>query len=160
MEIRNALAGDLDALAELEAACFPEAEAATREQIGRRLASYPNHFHLLFEGGTLAAFTDGMASGERDLRDEMYENASLHDERGDWQMVFGVNTHPAFRHRGFATALLRRMIDDARSQGRRGLVLTCKPALAGFYARLGFRDEGESPSTHGNARWRQMRLEF
>lgn len=57
--------------------------------------------------------------------------------------------------------LLRRAIDDARQQHRKGLVLTCKERLLPYYAQFGFRDEGVSDkSTHGNVVWHQMRLTF
>ena len=49
---------------------------------------------------------------------------------------------------------------DARAQGRKGLVLTCKEKLVHYYAKLGFVSEGVSGSTHGNVTWYQMRLTF
>ena len=75
-------------------------------------------------------------------------------------MIFGVNTLPAYRNRGYAGRLLRRAIEDARQQGRKGLVLTCKDRLVHYYACFGFVDEGISDSTHGNVEWHQMRLTF
>ena len=71
-----------------------------------------------------------------------------------------MNTLPASRSRGCAGRLLERAIADARAQGRRGLVLTCKDALVHYYARFGFVDEGISASTHGGAVWHAMRLTF
>ena len=60
-----------------------------------------------------------------------------------------------------AGALLRRAIEDARRQGRKGLVLTCKERLVAYYAGFGFADEGVTgKSTHGGAVWHQMRLRF
>ena len=97
---------------------------------------------------------------EADLTDEMYERAEMHDEHGAWQMIFGVNTLPAYRNRGYAGRLLCRAIEDARQQGRKGLVLTCKDRLVHYYASFGFVDEGISDSTHGNVEWHQMRLCF
>ena len=47
MEIRTAELSDLDAIARVEAECFPQAEAATREDFEKRLAAYRNHFWLL-----------------------------------------------------------------------------------------------------------------
>ena len=103
----------------------------------------------------------GLSPSWTDLRDEMYENAALHDEGGAWQMIFGVNTVPDYRRRGCAGQLLRRAIADARAQGRRCLVLTCKDRLVHYYAGFGFENEGVSPkSTHGGAVWNQMRLTF
>ena len=115
----------------------------------------------VFDGGTLIAFVDGFVTDEPDLTDDMYENAALHNENGAWQMIFGVNTLPEYRKRGHACELIRRAIADARQQGRKGLVLTCKERLIAYYAKFGFVDEGVSEkSTHGNVRWHQMRLTF
>ena len=161
MIIRAARMEDLDAIAAVEAACFPAAEAATKDQFRERLLHYADHILLLFEGDLLISFVDGFVTDQKDLTDEMYENAALHDEHGGWQMIFGVNTLPEYRRRGHAGLLIRHMIDTARLQGRRGLVLTCKEALLPFYRSFGFVSEGVTPqSTHGGAVWYQMRLTF
>ena len=94
------------------------------------------------------------------LTDEMYENASMHNEKGAWQMIFGVNTIPSYRQHGYAGELIRRAIFDAKAQHRKGLVLTCKDKLIHYYASFGFVDEGISESVHGNVVWHQMRLTF
>lgn len=160
MEIRTAKENDLPAITALEAACFPAAEAATEKSLRERLAAYPGHFWLLLEGDELVGMVNGMTTDEPDLRDEMYEDASLHDENGRWQMIFGVDTAPDWRRRGCAGRLLNRAISDAREQGRAGLVLTCKEGLIPYYARFGFVDEGVSRSVHGNVVWHQMRMSF
>ena len=159
--IRTATLADLDAVAAVEAACFPAAEAATREELADRLAHYGDHFWLMFDGGTRIAFVDGMVTDRTDLADDLYADAALHDAHGAWQMIFGVNTLPEYRRHGYAGQLLRRAVADARQQGRRGLVLTCKERLLPYYAKFGFQDEGVTDkSTHGNAAWHQMRLSF
>ena len=160
MEIRTAELSDLDAIAQVEAECFPAAEAATKKALEARLQSYNNHFWLLLDEGKLVSFVDGMVTDQKDLTDDLYENARAHDETGAWQMIFGVNTIPAYRKRGCAGMLLERAIEDARQQGRRGLVLTCKERLLPYYAKFGFVNEGVSGSTHGGVTWYQMRLTF
>ena len=158
--IRTATLADLDAIAAVEAECFPPAEAASRESFSARLSSYASHFWLMFKDGRLISFVDGMVTDEKDLTDEMYENARMHKETGAWQMIFGVNTLPEYRRRGVAAALLERAIADAKAQGRKGLVLTCKDKLVHYYAKFGFVSEGVSESTHGGVVWYQMRLTF
>ena len=160
LTIRTATAADLDAIASLEAACFPAAEAADRDSIRERLAAYPDCFWLLEDGDTLAAMVNGMAVDLPDLTDEMYENASMHRENGRWQMIFGVDTAPAYRKKGCAARLLERAIADSRARGCAGLVLTCKEHLLHYYAKFGFVSEGVSASEHGGAVWYQMRLTF
>lgn len=161
MEITTAAMADLDALAAIEAACFPAAEAATREELAARLFTYGNHFFIArAEDGTAIGFIDGMVTDEKDLLDELYTDASRHDENGAWQMIFGLNTLPTYRRRGVAARLIEAMCAAARAQGRRGVVLTCKERLLPYYAKFGFVDEGVSDSTHGGVVWHQMRLTF
>ena len=159
-KIRTATFEDLNAIAAVEAACFPAAEAATKEEFAGRLAHYADHFWLLFENEKLVSFVDGFVTDTPDLTDEMYADASLHDAHGAWQMIFGVNTLPRCRRRGYAGLLLQRAIADARAQGRKGVVLTFKEKLLHYYAKFGFVNEGVSGSTHGGVVWYQMRLRF
>ena len=160
MKIRTATMADLPAVTRLEAICFLEAEAATEASFARRLEVYPNHFWILTDGKTVVSFVNGMVTDEPDLRDEMYDSADLHNENGAWQMIFGVDTHPAYRRQGCAGRLLAHVIAEAKAQCRKGLVLTCKDALVHYYAKLGFVSEGVSQSTHGDVVWYQMRLTF
>ena len=160
MLIRTATIEDLDAVTAVEAECFPPAEAATRSDFKQRLAHYSNHFWLMFDEDKLIAFVDGMVTDMADLTDEMYERAELHKESGAWQMIFGVNTIPEYRKHGYAGDLIKRAISDAKAQGRKGLVLTCKDKLIHYYAKFGFVNEGVSASVHGNVTWYQMRLTF
>lgn len=125
------------------------------------LSLYGNHFWLLDDGDKLISFVDGFVTDDADLTDEMYENAAMHNESGAWQMIFGVNTLPAYRQHGYAGKLLQKAIADAKEQGRKGVVLTCKNRLVHYYAKFGFADEGVTDkSTHGNVAWHQMRLTF
>ncbi len=160
MLIRNATLADLSAVAEVERRCFPQKEAATEEEFRERLEAYADCFWLLFEDGRLASFIDGMATDEADLRDEMYADASLHRPDGRWQMIFGLNTLPEYRKRGYAAMLVRHLTEESRKRGKLGVVLTCKERLVPYYASLGFENEGLSSSTHGDVSWYQMRLTF
>lgn len=112
------------------------------------------------DGETMVGFVNGLVTREADLRDEMYDDAAMHDEDGDWQMIFGVDTISDYRRQGCAERLLRHVIEEARQQGRKGLVLTCKEKLLHYYAKFGFASEGVSQSTQGNVLWYQMRLTF
>ncbi|KAA8671351.1 GNAT family N-acetyltransferase [Clostridium sp. MT-14] len=160
MNIRLATIEDLQAITAVESICFPAAEAASESDFKKRLIVYPNHFWLLEDDGRLVGFVNGMVTNESKLCDEMFEDASLHDENGQWQMIFGVNTIPEYRRQGCAEKIIDKVIADARTQGRKGLVLTCKEKLLHYYAKFGFKNEGISESTHGGAVWYDMRLTF
>ena len=129
MHIRLARPEDLAAVTALEAVCFPAAEAATEESFRSRLAHYASHFWLLEDGDTLVSFVNGLVTNERDLTDEMYENAAMHDENGAWQMIFGVVTHPDYQRRGCAEKLLRYVVEQAARRVGAGW---CSPARSGW----------------------------
>lgn len=93
MQIRTAVPADLQGIVNIEAECFPAAEAATEASLSGRLAFYPNHFWVQLDGNRMIGFVNGMVTDEPDLRDEMYEDASLHNENGAWQMIFGVDNN-------------------------------------------------------------------
>lgn len=161
MHIRTATMNDLPALAAVEAACFPDAEAATEADFAARLKVYPDHFWLLEdEDGTLVSFINGLVTDEPLLRDEMYADAAFHNGQGAWQMIFGVNTLPQYRRHGYAAQVMERVIQDAKAQGRKGCVLTCKDKLIHYYETFGFQNEGVSKSVHGGVVWYDMRLTF
>lgn len=152
-------AQDATMAAALEAICFPPEQAAGPTSIAERMAGYADHFWLIEdESGTLLALVNGPCTNKRDLSDDMYEDASMHDPDGVWQMILGVATAPAAQGQGLATRLLQTVIETTRVHGRRGLVLTCLDDLVPFYTRLGFADEGLSGSNHGGVPWHQMRL--
>lgn len=158
--IRSGRPEDLDELMAIEEICFPPEQAATLEDIKERLETYPEGFYILEEGGKILSFVNGMATDEANLRDEMYENAFLHQSDGEWQMIFGVDTHPDYRCQGLAGQVIKACIEDAKAKGRKGIVLTCLDHLIHYYASFGFVDEGISSSTHGDVVWHQMRLRF
>lgn len=158
--LRTAEAQDLAAITALEAACFPPAEAADYVSIRDRLAIYPQHFWLLELDGKIVSMVNGLVTDIPKLEDAMYEDSSLHNEAGQWQMIFGVDTHPDYQKQGLAAMTLRRFIQEAKKQGRKGIVLTCKERLLHYYKKFGFVNEGVSQSSHGGAVWYDMRLTF
>ena len=71
-------------------------------------------------------------------------------------MIFGVNDHAptsAGGHGRWPPGCMERVIADAKAQGRKGCVLTCKDRLVHYYETFGFRSEGVSDSTHGGVVW-------
>ena len=71
---------------------------------------------------------------------------------GAWQMIFGLNTMPAYRNRGVGGQLIEAFIELAKEENRNGVILTCKEEKIHYYAKFGFVNEGESVSDHGGAK--------
>ncbi len=115
MNIRQATNKDIEQIANVEAECFPVEEACAKEDFINRVKYYGNHFWLMFDEDKLIAFVDGFVTDEKDLTDEMYEKADMHNEDGAWQMIFGVNTIPEYRKHN-AGELIKCAIEDAKKQ--------------------------------------------
>ena len=148
----------LEEIAAIEAASYPEAEAASLKTIRKRIMKNPFGFWILVEDGHVKSFVNGLVTNERDLTDEMYEHPEMNDPEGDWLMIFSLATDPAYRHKGYAVAVMQQVISDCDSLRRKGIVLTCKEEMIPFYSKFGFEDEGISTSVHGGAKWHQMRM--
>ena len=157
---RYATARDLDRITEIELICFPPEQAATREAFAQRIAAFPTHFLLLEHNGTPIGFVNGAVFDARYIEDEMYERTDSHNEQGAFQSVFGLDVLPEYRGQGLAHKLMAQLIAQARSEGRKGVTLTCLAEKIGFYETMGFKNEGVSASSHGGVVWYNMLLDF
>ena len=108
----------------------------------------------------MCGLIDGMVTDQQTITDDLYEDANLHNPKGAWQSVFGLAVLPQKRHRGYASLLMMEMIEKARAENRRGVILTCKEKLIPFYEQFGFVSHGLSASVHGGAAWYDMVLDF
>ncbi|MGN0334682.1 MAG: GNAT family N-acetyltransferase [Lachnospiraceae bacterium] len=159
--IRPARADEVVKIAEIEGECFPSAEAATLVSFMERYKQFPECFFVAeFADGTLIGHINGCVTDRPELPDELYHDASLHQKDGAWQTVFGLAVLPEFQHQGVAGKLMRCFLKVVRERGKTGVVLTCKDRLIGFYESFGFVHQGVSSSTHGDAKWNDMLLQF
>lgn len=159
--IRPARAEELEQISAVEAECFPAAEAASRDDFAHRLETCAESFFVAeTKKGEILGFVNGCCSDDSHLADELYHDSSLHNPQGGYQMIFGLNVRPAYRRQGIGEALMRHMIESARTRGKKAVVLTCKEHMVTFYSRLGYRFFGLSDSHHGGASWYLMRYEF
>ena len=124
--IRPVRPTDLAAVTEVEAICFPAAEAAAEESFKARIAAFPECFFVAEADGKIIGFINGCATDSKTIYDEMYENSACHRPDGAYQSIFGLDVIPDYRCQGIAAALMDHMIEDAKNKGRKGLILTCK----------------------------------
>lgn len=158
MEIRKARLSDLDGITALEAVCFPEAEAATREAFLKRLQAFPDSFFVAETDKGIIGFVNGCVTDDEVISDEMFASTSCHNPAGSYQAIFGLDVHPDCRRQGIAAKLMSRMISAAKEAGRIGLILTCKERLIRYYESFGYVNMGVSKSNHGGAVWYDMVL--
>ena len=63
--IRTVRPEDLDAVTEVEAVCFPKAEAADRKSFEARIKAFPDSFFVAEDAGRIVGFINGAVVNER-----------------------------------------------------------------------------------------------
>lgn len=92
--------------------------------------------------GKTSLFSNGPVTVEKDLMDEMYDEPGFCNEKGQWQMVFGVVTHPGYQYQGFANRLMETFLEHAKQEGRKGVVLTARRQKSLYMSSLASRTKG------------------
>lgn len=155
--IRQVQDTDLERVAEIEAECFPAAEAASYEEFLERFQSCRKSFFVAEnEDGKLLGFCNGCSTDSDELSDDLYHDTSRHDENGAYQMIFGLDTLPAYQGQGVGNALMHHMIESARRRGKKAVILTCKEHMIPFYEKIGYQFLHRADSCHGGAVWYKM----
>jgi ribosomal protein S18 acetylase RimI-like enzyme len=160
LTIRKVSIGDLDAVAKVEASCFPETEAATRASLEQRIKAFPDCFFVAEINEELIGFINGCIINGTVIYDELFKDSALHVPDGDYQTIFGLDVIPEYRKQGIAAQLMNYMIEVSKVAGRKGIILTCKEYLIHYYEKFGYINKGRSESSHGGAVWYDMVLEF
>ena len=146
LQIRLSDPGEADRLAEIEAICFPPAEAASHEEVVKRMGAFPENFVV--------------AVKDEQIVDEFYHDITLHRKDGEIQTVFGLNVIPEYRHQGIAGELVEYFKELAKERGKKALILTCKEHMIPFYESHGLKKLGVADSCHGGATWYDMQIWF
>ena len=158
--IRNARAQDAEAVAAIEALCFPAAEAASAQTIAARIAAFPSYFFVAEQNGALIGFVNGCVTNSPIIEDELFQDPSRHIPGGTHAAIFGLDVVPNRRRQGIAAQLMRHFISEAQRQGQRHIILTCTKHLIRYYETFGYVNNGLSQSTHGGAEWYDMTLDL
>lgn len=102
IKIRRVSIEDLDAVTEVEARCFPKAEAATMASFEQRIKIFPENFFVAEIDGKIIGFINGCIINETAIYDKSYNDATLHVPDGDYQTIFGLDVLPDYRNQGIA----------------------------------------------------------
>lgn len=158
--IRQAVRDEAKTIAEIEAICFPPAEAAGLDEIERRMDTFLENYLVAEENGEIIGFINGCSTDKPHLGDELYHDAGLHKKEGEILTVFGLDVLPEYQHRGIGHKLMRAYLELAKNRGQKAVILTCKEQKITFYESLGYEKHGVSDSEHGGAVWYDMQQWF
>lgn len=143
----------------VEAASYPEDEAASLEALSFRMNHVPQLFLVAFSGCEVVGFI----CGTRGVGDRLEEEAlSSDDPQGKTALIHSVCVREDRRGAGLATRLLAAYVAHLREQAARGelelAMLCCKAPLRDFYRRAGFGCVGLSAFVHGRDPWWDMKM--
>ena len=156
--VRAVRQDDLNSVTEIEAVCFPAAEAASRDSFKERIAAFPESFLVAEVGGKLIGYINGCATDSPVIYDELFYSTTHHNQAGENLTVFGLAVIPEFQKQGVASQLMKHFVQTAKKLGKRNIILTCKERLIRYYECFGYVNNGISKSTHGGTQWFDMTL--
>ncbi|CEL97822.1 unnamed protein product [Vitrella brassicaformis CCMP3155] len=153
-------ASEASAIHALEAASYPEDEAASLPKIQSRLeAALPYFIALYDKTGGLVGFVNGTRCFGKVLT---HESMAAHESGGESLCVHSVVIRQEDRRKGLARKLMRCYVQlmglyDASLQH---ILLIAKAPLLHFYRSCGFTVEGLSSVVHGKDSWFDMSLDL
>lgn len=158
-EFRTIHQGEGETAAFIEAACFPPNEACTLPIMKERVRQATECFLVAIEKETkkMVGYIAGIATDEKNLRDEFFTDTSLHNPQGAYVMILSVTVLPDYRRQGLAGAMMEEYLRRQKEDERKEAVLTCLESKVGFYKNMGYTDEGISDSSWGGEAWHEMR---
>ena len=158
-EFRTIHQGEGETAAVIEATCFPPNEACTlpimKERV--RLAAECFLVAIAKETKKMVGYIAGIATDEKNLRDEFFTDTRLHNPQGNYVMILSVTVLPEHRRQGLAGAMMKEYLRSQKACGRKEAVLTCLESKVVFYKNMGYTDEGISNSSWGGEAWHEMR---
>lgn len=157
--LRCAELNDVEACHRIEAARYPEDEAASRESIQKRIEVFPQGFLVAEKEGEVIGFINGGATSKVDLADEEIKAMIGHDPKGENLVVMSVVVDEAVAGTGVAGKMMQAYVQSAWEEGRKAIFLLCKTHLIPFYEKYGFTYICKSASTHGGVEWHEMKAE-
>ena len=145
---------------EIEIAVFSKEAAATFEAFQMRKHVFGSYF-LVAENELdhqIIGVTNSVKINNNELADDSIKQETQYAEEGQYLCVLTIAVHPSYQRRGVATELLQRIIEIARKDDLKGIVLMCEEHLISFYEKNGFLYAAPSTSQHAGIQWHEMNL--
>ena len=158
LSIRRAMLRDLDRLMIIESKTFPVEEAAERDTFEYRINNLGEWFLVAEIDKCIVGLINGRTTCLNQIYDELYEAVEIGS--GEYFAMLCVETDPLWQGNGIASTLINAVINQAKKEELKGIILACKDVLIPYYEKLGFELVGVSESIHGGAVWYDMQMLF
>jgi GNAT superfamily N-acetyltransferase len=150
-DIRNAY--------DIERTVYTPKKAATLEAFMMRKETFGTFFLVAeLENNQIVGVTNGVKLHHIHLADESIKQSAEFAVDGIYLCVLTIAVHPDYQRKGIASELLKQVIQRARKEHLKGIVLICEAHLIHFYENHGFGYVSPSASRHGGVQWHEMSL--
>jgi ribosomal protein S18 acetylase RimI-like enzyme len=153
---RQATPADVDRCYEIEITSYEGDEAATREKIATRIASYPEGFLCMELNGEVIGFINAGCAWEVVMSDEEFKELIGHDPDAPNAVIMSVVVHPDNQGKGYSSLMMREFIAHLTAMNKQTVHLMCKDRHVDLYAHFGFQYVKPSESDHGGMVWHEM----
>ncbi|MFC5451719.1 GNAT family N-acetyltransferase [Paenibacillus aestuarii] len=143
----------------IENQVYPPEAAASAEAFKFRLQTFGLYFLVAeTDDGRIVGVTNGVRLDHVHLADDSIKQTADFAANGANFCILTIAVHPEFQRQGLASALLTRVIQQAKADQLQQIVLMCESFLIGFYEKHGFHYVSPSSSAHGGIQWHEMGL--
>jgi len=157
INIRNANNEDLNGCHAVEAVCYTT-DAATRENIQKRLQLFPEGFLVAELNERVIGIINSASTNKDDITDEAFKDMVGHVKEGKNIVIFSLAVLPEFQGSGVSKKLMSKFIEVSKTLRKEKILLICKSRLIPYYRKYGFSYGGKSTSTLGGFEWHEMYL--
>mmetsp|Transcript_71232 Transcript_71232/g.113261 ORF Transcript_71232/g.113261 Transcript_71232/m.113261 type:complete len:310 (-) Transcript_71232:42-971(-) len=153
--VREIAATDLQRVAQLEHASYPEDEAATTQKLYYRFIFARRYFKVFTLNNTVIGFVCGTKTPDAKLT---HESMSVHSAEGKHLCIHSVVIDSNYRRHGYGRKMFKSYIKQClvAEPSLLSIRLCCKKHLIAFYGQCGFKLIGESDLDHGKDTWYDM----
>ncbi len=156
--LRPARPADADRCFQIETAAYAGDEAASRDRIAARIATYPDGFLVLEVAGRIAGFINSGCAHEVEMADEAFKELVGHDPAAPNVVILSVAVAPDHQGQGLSRVLMEAFVARMRQAGKAEIHLMCRDHHVPLYERFGYRYRRPSASDHGGLAWHEMSM--
>ncbi|MET3644565.1 GNAT family N-acetyltransferase [Streptococcus gallinaceus] len=156
MEIRFVQEGDLGGIRALEEGNFPLTEQIPSPVLAFYAEKLGKTCLVIEDDGSLVGHLLATPMATASLTDAVFEQTSLPAGDLSYLGISSLSIASTHQKQGLGTLLLAGLKEVAVASDFKGICLTCKEELVGYYQMNGFAEIGLSPSQLGGEEWVEM----
>ncbi|QEH62353.1 GNAT family N-acetyltransferase [Spiroplasma chinense] len=157
----KAVLSDLDKIYQIEVENFVPQEVLSRETYKERIEKISSSFIVARdELGKVMGFIVGKSSSSLYLEDEVFTITKENIDSDPYYWVVTLAVDKECQKFKIGSRLIQNFLEQAKSEGKKAVSLTCVKELVTYYEKFNFKNHGVSESKFAGHTWYNMVFEF